>query len=127
MGDWMIAGEQGLSQAHIAFRTSVLQAEAEHEASLVEGWEETHGKMLAGEIKNDWRSFQSLLAYRHKWAPPAVESKVSVTQDVTVSIQPDLSRLNLAELAELRKLLVKTTPQIDDGSVLEGEFELIES
>ena len=109
---------------HAAFRDAVLAAEAEHEAKVLSQWEAMNEKMVTGGTKADWRSQQALLTYRHKWQPPATETRTHITQDVNVTIGPDLTRLDESELQQLSSLLDKTRQlQIEDGSIVDAEFE----
>src|SRR5882724_9005461 len=52
---WMRAGEQSYNEETVAFREAVLQADAEHEATVLAQWEAINGKMLDGSTKTDWR------------------------------------------------------------------------
>lgn len=125
---WMRAGEQGHNQDTIVFFNAVMQADAEHEAAIVEQWEKINGKMLAGKTKTDWRSQQALLTYRHKWAPPPTQTQTQITQDINVNVAPNLTNLTAVELELLASLLNKTTdqPLLESPTIIDAESEEVD-
>lgn len=120
MFNWMATGELDADSVCGKSREAVLQAEADHEQSLVERWAEINDKV------NDYKGVESLLKHRHKWEPPATKTELTGANGGPITLgRADLEALSPEQLEqhlEIMETLAKArmkadmTLQITDGS-----------